>query len=91
MLKEQFCLRKQKPQIFQAMFLRNDKSQSVEIFEEEKIDFAKVQEHLDKGDSVFITSKNSQKLKMKLPKNVKGFRLREKKTKKVTGYCIDDP
>ena len=60
-----------KPQTFQVMFLRNDCSQEVEVHEAEKINFLKIQEHLERGESVFITSKNSQKLKAPRKKDVK--------------------
>lgn len=51
-----------KSRMFQVLLLRNDASQEVEIQESKDIDFLRVQEHLKKGGSVFITSKNSQKL-----------------------------
>jgi hypothetical protein len=53
----------EKPQTFQVVFLRNDCSQEVEVHEAEQVDFLKIQDHLERGESVFITSKNSQKLK----------------------------
>jgi hypothetical protein len=64
MLKESIQRKRERPQVFQALFLNNDKSQNVEVHEARQIDFMRVQEHLERGGSVFITSKNSQKLKM---------------------------
>lgn len=61
---------------FQILFLRNDASQEVEVHEVKHLDFFTVQERLENGESVFITSKNPQKLKgpkqnSSMPKNVK--------------------
>jgi hypothetical protein len=60
-----------KPQTFQVVFLRNDCSQEVEVHEAEQVDFLKIQEHLERGESVFITSKTSQKLKAPREKDVR--------------------
>ncbi len=54
--------RKTKPSVFQVLLLDNDESQDVEVQEGEQVDFCQVKEHLNNGGSVFITSKNSQKL-----------------------------
>ena len=42
--------------------LNNNKSQDVEVQESEQVDFSQVKEHLENGGSVFITSKNTQKM-----------------------------
>ncbi len=52
---------------FQILFLRNDASQEVEVHEVKQVDFFTVQERLEHGESVFITSKNSQKIKAPKP------------------------
>lgn len=62
MLKEMLEVKKEKPRVFQVLLLRNDASREVEVQEAEEVDFLRVQEHLKLGGSVFITSKNSQKL-----------------------------
>jgi hypothetical protein len=61
MLKNLTEVKKEKTQVFQVLLL-NDASEEVEVQEAEQIDFLRVQRHLKKGGSVFITSKNSQKL-----------------------------
>jgi len=61
MLKEVFEAKRQKPQVFQVLLIRNDASQEVEVQEDEEVDFLRVKEHLKRGGSVFITSKNAQK------------------------------
>jgi len=71
MLSELVEFKGRKPQPFQVVFLRNDRSQEVEVHEAEQVDFLKIQEHLERGESVFITSKNSQKLKAPREKDVK--------------------
>ena len=64
MLKEQFQDKRQKQRLFQSLFLSNGRTQEVMVIEDEYIDFGEVQRHLDNGGSVFITSKNSQKLRL---------------------------
>jgi len=54
--------------LFQASFLKNNKKQSVEVEEVEDIDLGKVKEHLEQGESVFITLKHKKKLKPRLVK-----------------------
>lgn len=71
MLSELVEIKREKLQTFQVVFLRNDCSQEVEVHEAEQVDFLKIQEHLKQGESVFITSKNSQKLKAPRKKDAK--------------------
>jgi len=78
MLKEPFQVKCQKQRTFQSLFLSNDKSQEVQVLEDEQIDFAKVQEHLKNGGSVFITSKNSQKLRLEAPRKSRIRTLKKK-------------
>jgi hypothetical protein len=73
MLKNLAEVKKEKAQVFQVLLL-NDASEEVEVQEAEQIDFLKVQRHLKKGGSVFITSKSSQKLT--LPKEKMAHRTR---------------
>jgi len=47
--------------MFQLLFLKDDENQSVEVEEVEEIDFRKVKEHLEQGESVFITPKRREK------------------------------
>jgi hypothetical protein len=51
-----------KPPVFQILLLDNDASQDVEVQEAEQVNFFQVKEHLKNGGSVFITSKDSQKI-----------------------------
>jgi hypothetical protein len=51
----------EKSRVFQVMLL-NDNDSEVEVQEAEQIDFLRIQEHLRKGESVFITSKNPEKI-----------------------------
>jgi hypothetical protein len=86
MLRKMLKIKKIKPPKFQVLFLRNDESQEVEVHEVKEVDFLTVQERLEHGESVFITSKNSQKVnapkpKNKMPKSVK--------TKFVTAFYFD--
>jgi hypothetical protein len=48
--------------LFQVLLLDNDSSEDVEVQESKHVDFFQVKEHLKNGGSVFITSKDSQKL-----------------------------
>jgi len=54
--------------LFQVSFLNNNKKQSFEVEEVEDIDLGKVKEHLQQGESVFITLKRKEKLKPRLKK-----------------------
>ena len=64
MLKSIVAVKKEKARVFQVLLLDNDANEDVEVQESKNVDFAKVEEHLAHGGSVFITSKNSQKLAM---------------------------
>ena len=54
--------KKNKPSVFQVLFLDKDNSEDVEVQEAKKVNIFQVKEHLKNGGSVFITSKGSEKL-----------------------------
>jgi len=54
--------KKSEPTLFQILLLDNGKSKDIEVQETKQVDFFKVKKHLKNGGSVFITSKNSQKI-----------------------------
>lgn len=54
--------KKGKLPIFQVLLLDNVPGDDVEVQEAEKVNFFQVKEHLRNGGSVFITSKESQKM-----------------------------
>ena len=54
--------KKTKIPLFQVLLIDNDASEDVEVQEAKQVDFFQVKEHLKNGGSVFITSKDSQKL-----------------------------
>ena len=54
--------------MFQVLLLNNNKSQDVEVQESWQVDFSQVKEHLKNGGSVFITSKNAQKIALRKTK-----------------------
>jgi hypothetical protein len=83
MLNSLIEIKKEKPRVFQVLLLDNDKSEDVEVQEAEQVDFAKVEKHLADGGSVFITSKNSQKIAS--PTDKKPHR-NKNKTIKVTAF-----
>ena len=85
MLKGVVEAKKEKVRVFQVLMLSNNASQKVEVQEDEQVDFLRVQEHLQQGGSVFITSKRSQKIA--LPKEKKA--LRDKCDKKVMFFYFD--
>lgn len=77
-------VKRAKPNKFQVLFLRNDPEEEVLVHEVKQVDFLTVQEHLEHGESIFITSKGTQKLKS--PKN----RCRRSvKTRLVTAWNLD--
>lgn len=51
---------------FQIFFLKDDENQSVEVEEVKEIDFEKVKNHVEKGESVFITLKRKERLESSL-------------------------
>ncbi len=55
---------KNQTRLVQAMFLHNNKEQDVEVveFEGVKLDVNKIQTHLKRGGSIFLTSKKKQML-----------------------------
>jgi hypothetical protein len=53
---------KTRPSLYQVLLLDNGESQDVEVQEAERVDFCAVKEHLKNGGSVFITSKDTQKI-----------------------------
>ena len=48
--------------LYQVIFLKNNRHRGVYIEEVEEIDFEELREHLQRGESVFITSRPDQKL-----------------------------
>jgi hypothetical protein len=78
MLKETLQDKRQKQRLFQSVFLSNGRSQDVMVMEDDYIDFEEVQKHLDNGGSVFITSRNSQKLRLDDQDECKSRRLKRK-------------
>jgi hypothetical protein len=67
MLRQILETKKAKPK-FQVLFLHNDAAQEVEVHDVRQVDFLTIKEHLEHGESVFITSKPSQKLNEPKPK-----------------------
>jgi len=61
-LREMAQIENEKARKFQVMLLCNDASKNVEVHEGGEIDYSTIQTHLQRGGSVFITSKPSQKL-----------------------------
>jgi hypothetical protein len=70
---------------FQVLFIRND-SPDVEIHEVSQVDYLTIQEHLEQGESVFITSRRSQKITPPQP-NTKRSRI--SKTRVATAFYLD--
>jgi hypothetical protein len=85
MLREMLDNECEKSHKFQVMLLNNDKSDEVEVHETDKVDFIRVLEHLTRGGSVFITSKNSQKLPLFNLKRAP----KRKAQKTVTAFYFD--
>ena len=64
--------KKTKIPVFQVLLLDNKASEGVEVQEATRVNFLQVKEHLQNGGSVFITSKDAQKIafpKTKLQQN----------------------
>jgi len=54
--------KKTKNPVFQVLLLDNDSNKDVEVQEAQEVNFCQVKEHLKNGGSVFITSKDTQKI-----------------------------
>jgi len=87
MLEEILEAKREKLCVFQVLLLHNDASQEVEILEAEEVDFPRIQDHLKEGGSVFVTSKNSQKLPM--PKEQEARHQNKKRMKTLTTFYFD--
>jgi hypothetical protein len=64
-----FDPKRSKGSIFQVLLLDNDENLAVEVREGKQVDFCQVKEHLKNGGSVFITSKDSQKINFPINKS----------------------
>jgi hypothetical protein len=87
MLRELVELKSEKTRTFQVMLLDNNASNKVEIHEEREVSFPRIQEHLQNGGSVFITSKALQKVG--LPTTPRKAQQRRRATKTVTAFYFD--
>jgi hypothetical protein len=85
MFGEVLGMEKYRSRKFQVLFLRNDRP-DVEIHEVGEVDYLTVQEHLEQGGSVFITSRSSQKIK---PPRQKTRSSRPSKTRMATAFYLD--
>jgi hypothetical protein len=74
-----------KPNVFQVLFLNNDSSQDVEVQEMKQVDFLTVQERLERGESVFITARGTQKIAVPKPRSSD----RSLKKRLVTAFSMD--
>ncbi|GEM_PF-5372600 len=52
----------EKRPVFQLIFMSNDEEQSVEVKEVDEIDFVEVKMRVEKGDSIFITKRENEKI-----------------------------
>lgn len=87
MLRELVEIENEKARTFQVMLLRNDASKQVEVHEAREVDFSRIQDHLQRGGSVFITSKPSQKI---APPTLQERRAqRRRATRTVTAFYFD--
>jgi len=75
-----------KKRAYQMLLLHNDSSQEVEVHEDKEVDFMRLWDHLEKGGSAFITSKESQK--QRLPKQ-KRRKKSAQEMKTFTTYFFD--
>jgi hypothetical protein len=71
---------------FQVLYLRNDASQQVEVCDVKQVDFLTIQEHLEQGESVFITSRSSQKISSPKPHKASS---RSLKTRVATAFTFE--
>ena len=87
MLRELVQIKTEETPTYQVMLLCNDASKQVEVHEERDVDFPRIQEHLQQGGSVFITSKPSQKIAPPTLPHKRAQRRRALRT--VTAFYFD--
>ena len=85
MLSEMLETKRAKQRCYEVLFLRNDANQDVEVHQVKHVDFLTVKERLERGESVFITSKRAQKLAPSANKS----KPRSLKTKLVTAFHFE--
>ncbi len=86
MLRQVLQTGKTKPQPkFQVLFLRNDSSQEVEVHDVKQVDFQTIQERLEQGESIFITTKQTQKINAQKTKPTP----RKLKTRIATAFTFE--
>jgi len=76
--------RKDKPSLYQVLFLDNGESQDVEVQEAEQVDFCVVKKHLRNGGSVFITSRPEQKVDVSNSKAQENY----SRSRKTLGFLL---
>jgi hypothetical protein len=69
---------------FQVLLLNNDADEDVAVREAEDINFFQVKEHLRTGGSVFITSKNQQKILYPKGKSQQGYT----RSRRMLGFLV---
>jgi len=74
-----------KEQCYEVLFLQNGANEDVEVHQVKHVDFLTVKERLERGESVFITSKSAQKL---VP-TTKKVKHRSVETKMVTAFHFE--
>jgi hypothetical protein len=78
-----------KQRVFQVMLLHNNARQEVEVQEDREIDFLQLWNHLEKGGSAFITSKNSQKLRIPKQQTQKSQNENDSEIRTITTYYFN--
>jgi hypothetical protein len=69
-----------------VFFLHNDPTQAVEIHEVGQVDYFAIQQHLEQGESIFITSEEAQKITA----NYEETTFEKVKTRLVTVFRFDN-
>jgi len=87
-LREIAQIENDKARTFQVMLLCNDASKNVEVHEAKEIDYSTIQTHLQRGGSVFITSKPSQKLTLPTLQQKKA-RQKRRAMRTITAFCFN--
>jgi hypothetical protein len=86
-LREIIAQKTEKIPTYQVMLLCNDAGKQVEVHEERDVNFSRIQEHLQHGGSVFITSRSSQKIPAVTISQKRAQRRRALRT--VTAFYFD--
>jgi hypothetical protein len=81
-------IKKKNSSVYQVMLLENDHSQKVKVQEADRVNFDQVKAHLKSGGSVFITTKNTRKIKDPKTLSVANYNRTRRSMGRLNRHCV---